>query len=220
MLTFCGLDNRSLLPPNLPVQRGQDLVFGRLVWHCLADAAFGHLPVALVHDPFPSRRFWPGEVSRAASGVDTCRIILEAVEHLVSGTTGTGPERLEALGRSLVILAELPLRTLASTAMNWLIASNRRLEGMLRERSATVSRTSARCASDMIRFCEKTKAAESRDDYWLPLDLRAADGPGGAETRMRRVLKDFGELLVQWPAMVEAARSLRAGGVRVSVDVS
>ena len=36
MLTFWGLDNRELLPPNLPINRGQDIIFGRI---CTGDAS-------------------------------------------------------------------------------------------------------------------------------------------------------------------------------------
>ena len=66
MLTFWGLDNRDLLPPNVPLNRGQDLVFGQLLWKCFGNAVFGHVPLAVVHDPVPPRRFWDGEILRSA----------------------------------------------------------------------------------------------------------------------------------------------------------
>src|SRR3712207_4913200 len=77
MWTFWGLDHRELLPPNLPTNRGQDIVFGQMLWRCFRDAVFGHVPLALLHDPARPRRFWPGEITRSAAGVDLCRLLVE-----------------------------------------------------------------------------------------------------------------------------------------------
>jgi hypothetical protein len=153
--------------------------------------------------------------------VDTCRIILEVIARFEPGCSDVSTSnRLELLGQNLVGLADLPLHSLRTTLMDWLVDSNRRFEVELRERARRVSGTSAQCASDINRFCEKLEAAENRADYWLPLDLRGTEGPAAAEGRTRGVLASFGALLLQWPGIVEAAKSLRAGGVRVSVDVA
>jgi hypothetical protein len=153
--------------------------------------------------------------------VDTCRIILEVIARFEPGCgDASTSNRLELLGQNLIRLADLPLPTLRTILMDCLVDSNRRFELELRERARRVSGTSAQCASDINRFCEKLEAAENRDDYWLPLDLRGTEGLAAAEGRTRSVLASFGALLLQWPRIVEAAKSLRAGGVRVSVDVA
>ena len=60
MLTFCGLDNREMLPPNPPRQRGQDLVFGQILLRCFEAALSGHVPLALGQQPVPSRQVLAG----------------------------------------------------------------------------------------------------------------------------------------------------------------
>ena len=55
-------------PPFVPVQRGQDVIFGATLWHCFEDRCFGHVPWALLHAPLEPRRFWSGEIVRTASG--------------------------------------------------------------------------------------------------------------------------------------------------------
>ncbi|MGH7829737.1 MAG: phosphopantetheine-binding protein, partial [Candidatus Binatia bacterium] len=49
MTVFMGFDNRDLLPPFLPVKRGEDIVFGLTLRRCFENGYFGHLPWALVH---------------------------------------------------------------------------------------------------------------------------------------------------------------------------
>ena len=39
------------------------------------------------------------------------------------------------------------------------------------------------------------------------------------ETRASSFLREFGELLVEWPEIVEAARLLRKDGVRISIPI-
>ena len=129
MLTFWGLDNRELLPPNVPVNRGQDLVFGQVLSACAPGAVFGHVPLALVHEPVPPRRFWDREVMRSAGGVDLCRVLIEAIA-LNEAAPGdmAGPERLRALGQHLTRLADLPDRPLGELLAERLRSANRRFE--------------------------------------------------------------------------------------------
>ncbi len=218
MLTFWGLDNRELLPPHVPVNRGQDLVFGQVLSTCCLAAVFGHVPLALVHDPVPPRRFWNGEVIRSAAGVDLCRVLTEAIALCeFPHEEGAAAGRLRALGGHLARLADLPGRALGELLTERLRSVNRRFERELAERAAQDSRATSQYAADIGRFFERVRSSEGRRDYWIPLDLRSADGPPGAEMRTRDIVRRFGELLVHWPAIVEAARGLRADGVRVSI---
>jgi hypothetical protein len=73
--------------------------------------------------------------------------------------------------------------------------------------------------SDVFRYCEKVRAAQSRSDYWVPLDLRLGGAAWDSEERTQAVLRQFGELLVEWPDIVEGARQLRQAGLRLSLPV-
>jgi hypothetical protein len=220
MLTSYGLDGSELLPPNFPTHRGQDLIFGQVLWKCFTDAVFCHVPLALTHDPVPARRFWPGEITRSAAGVDLCRLMIEAIglccfrEHDV-----TAPERLKALGRHILGLAELPAGFLGELLMERLHESNRRFENTLKERAQKILPRAPHYSQDVTEFFDRLRKSETREDYWIPLDLSALDGPPGAEGRVRRALKEFGELLECWPAIIEFARTLRDNGGRLSVPV-
>ena len=78
--TFFALDNRKLMPPWFPTYRGADRLFPRMLTVLHPDAVFGHVPLALPHEPVNPRNFWPGEVFRSSAGVDIFRILIELVE--------------------------------------------------------------------------------------------------------------------------------------------
>jgi hypothetical protein len=219
MLTFCGLDTREMLPPNPPQQRGQDLVFGQIMSRCFSEAVSGHIPVALGHEPVSPRRFWPGEMARSAAGVDLCRLMLEAVSacefHSREITAG---QRLRALGDHLIRIGRLPGESLAVFFQHRLHDSNRRFAQNVIARSERFPMATGYVA-DVKRYFDKLRAAEMRDDYWIPLDLWSIEGAVGAMRRLRENLVGFGRLLDAWPEIFDAAQALRREGVRLSVPV-
>lgn len=219
MLTFWGLDNRELLPPNVPNHRGQDLIFGQVLWMCFNEVLVGHVPLALVHDPQPPRRFWPGEMSRSAAGIDSCRLMIEGLrlcelrDELISPAL-----RLKALGQHLVCLAQLPDRALGEKLTKSLRHSNRLFANKLKERTQQMKERHSFYVADVIHYFEKVKTAEAREDYWLPLDMFSFDG-SGTTARVRKAFGQYGKLLDAWPSIVEGAKALRSEGVRLSRPV-
>src|SRR4029077_16768409 len=102
------MDNRDLLPPFMPVRRGQDMIFGMTLARCCHDALAAHLPWALVHVPVEKRRFWDGEMRRSASGYDTARLLIDCITSKEFGSTRNGwGEQMRILGRHLVELGNL-----------------------------------------------------------------------------------------------------------------
>ncbi|HVO92575.1 MAG TPA: hypothetical protein VMT22_07025, partial [Terriglobales bacterium] len=217
MLTFWGFDNRQLLPPNLPSHRGQDLIFGQTLWRCFETAVAGHIPLALVHDPDPPRRFWPGEMQRSAVGIDLCRLVIEAIKLCQWNEAATTPQRrLQILGEHLNQLAELPTAVLAESVKERLHESNRLLEHRLGARARALTERAPYYANDVNRYLAGLREAQNREHYWLPLDLFLPGGAAQAEKRVRHILLKFGVLLGYWPVIVEAAKLLRQDGVRLS----
>ncbi len=107
--TWAGLDNRTLLPPCMPVERGQDVIFDLTVWRCFTESFFGHVPWTLLHAPVENRAFCPGEIFRSASGFDIDKLIIACVTGYAFGpAVTTGADRLRAMGRYLEEVGNLP----------------------------------------------------------------------------------------------------------------
>jgi FkbH-like protein len=219
MTTFAGVDGRVLVPPLCPVGRVEDVVFCATLWRCLPGAAIGHLPSALRHAPVSTRRFWPGEVTRTAAGVDLCRVITEVIKAADVGASPDPAARLVALGRSLAALGSRPQADYDAFVSARLRASGEALAGWLGERLEADGRAYPWWAADVARYRELLLAAMARDGYDAPLDLDGGRGPSLARAQGRDVVRRFGELLAAWPDLVSVARELRAAGRRLAVPV-
>ncbi|MEJ2178811.1 MAG: hypothetical protein P8Y12_13055 [Gammaproteobacteria bacterium] len=182
------------------------------------DAVIGHLPFSLIHEPVPTRRFWPGEITRTAAGIDLCRLMIEAIAccSFHDGEINI-EDRLMSLGRHLIRLAAVPGNRLRKHLSQCLQDSNQCFEQTLMKRATRESICNTAYANDVTQYFNKLRTSQSNEDYWLPLDLRSVDGVKGAEARARQSLREFGELLETWPAIIHAAKTLRNADIRLSV---
>jgi hypothetical protein len=73
-------------------------------------------------------------------------------------------------------------------------------------------------ARDVARAREILAAAVASPAAAHPADLVAAFGEADGRAAFRDLVRRYGELLRAWPDLWEAARALRAEGVRPAVD--
>ncbi|MBW4493513.1 MAG: hypothetical protein KME26_10610 [Oscillatoria princeps RMCB-10] len=217
MTTFVGLDNRILLPPFLPVRRGQDLIFATTLGQCFPDACFGHLPWALLHEPVEARKFWPGEIFRTASGFDTAKLIVECVKSCSFGPGQTGgKQRLRSLGTHLTELGSLPLADFEEFVRLQVWRTSRSFISLAEEQLQQCQESPAFWANDVKKYLDILCQSLTRDDYFVPLDLLAGRSTSEARELAQRLVLKFGQLLYWWPDMVEVAKKLRSQGQRVA----
>ncbi|HEY4121440.1 MAG TPA: HAD-IIIC family phosphatase [Byssovorax sp.] len=215
MTTFFGLDNRALLPPFPPIGRGEDFVFGALLAACTPDARAGHVPWALVHAPWETRRFWPGEIARTASSTDLCRILVALIRSCPLDARVASPAaRMSTLGAHLIRVASRPERDFEAFVRSCLGGANRRLAAWLEERLSAAGGEPAWWARDVRRYLADLSGAAEQADYPVALDLAGGASDDEARARTRSAVRLVGELLEHWPAMVDETRALRARGVR------
>ncbi|MCC2669436.1 MAG: FkbH like protein, partial [Armatimonadetes bacterium] len=120
-----AFDNRHLLAPVFPSARGQDVVFGTVMWECFPDAVLGQVAQALRHTPIQPRRFWPGEMTRSASGMDLARFVIECIRVTGFSRAEAQPGRgLGQLGERLRDLAALPAVEFQHTVLRQARRSN------------------------------------------------------------------------------------------------
>jgi hypothetical protein len=211
MTTFVGLDNRTVLPPFMPVRRGEDAGFGALLRRCFSEARCGHVPWALLHAPAHPRRFSPMESVRSASGFDMAKLFLACVHSIDAGTIGSASDRLRSLGTRLVDLGAQPAREFRAWVREAADAVN---QGCLARLEARLDGATAPLfwINDVRRFLNVLRSTMHRDDYDVPLDLRQGRDEPAARELAQRVILRFGELLEAWPTLMSAAERLRHGG--------
>jgi hypothetical protein len=206
-----ALDLRGgLLPPFFPLMRNPDDVFGRMLAWIDPDVFLGLLPWTVAHEPPRARladRAALGQPIGAALAPEVMMALLGqgAAAALLQG----GPaDRLAAMGAWFAALGRLPEAEFVAFVQGYL----------RRERAATLA---------WYEQAARDGAAEGRGTEWeadIAAVIRAlrasfaAGGPAGGEVHpsARPLIGDYGRLLAAWPDLVETARRLKAGGVRLS----
>lgn len=216
MTTFVGLDNRDLLPPFLPVRRGQDLIFTKMVWECFSEGVFGHLPWALLHEPVEVRKFWPGEIFRTASGFDTAKLMIECVKSCEFGRGGNASEKLRILGRHLCELGNLPAGEFEEFIRLQTWRSSQGFIGLAEERLQSCGDAPKFWANDVRKYLDLLCKSLTTEEYFVPLDLLQGRNINDARQLAQSLVYKFGQLVLWWPEIVTTAKDLRSKGVRLA----
>jgi hypothetical protein len=193
-----AVDVRDVLPPFSPVFRAADSVFAQHLRQVRDDALIAHLPWAIRHDPEPRSN----DAAAPSPGTTVLRgseLVGWLTANRAFGPVATAADRLDGLGRAL---EEAGTASSASFAdfleVRW-----------------------ARRASDRIRALD-ARLASPGVPPWVAADATAAVAQlrdsmrraplGGLHVRPDRiqaVLRLYGGLLRAWPALLDAARTLR-----------
>jgi hypothetical protein len=207
-----GLDNRRLLPPFMPVNRGEDDIFGALLKASAEGSCVGYVPWSLAHEPAPRQR--------PAIGARSARLSAEAIVQMLIREFGPldskSPEgNLVALGNVLCDVGRGPIEAFSETVrlFAWRRASQQIawMEQLLQKHR----RLPQFWASDVDRIVATLKASVAATDYIVPRELEEAFGANAASTLMQRLVLRLGELLRVWPELRDGARQLRARGTAI-----
>jgi hypothetical protein len=219
--SFCmalnlGLDNRQLLPPFFPVLRNQDGIFGALLRGCFS-AFVGFLPQALSHAPPAPRAFSADGLWQRAARLQTSQAIQLLLGACAPPLRPTNPARaLRALGASLEELAALPAadfeELLRLNVWSSFARSAAQMEGLVRKYGGAP----AWWAEDVRQVVTVFRESLMSRALCLPGDIGAADLDSAVQA-LQKLVRQFGQLLQAWPALVEAARRLRGRGARLAV---
>jgi hypothetical protein len=216
--TATAYDHRQLLPPFLPVLRGQDFVFAATVRAAFPDAWFGLLPYAIGH-----RRPSAPRPALHANMVRTSvyAFVQRLVELQANGAPPSEPAAaLRRVGRGLESMASEPPAVFAerfrharyTECINGISALDDLLQRYLR-----TPRHWAREVDRCLRW------------QWQALRSGACLVPGGLEhaerdaatplARVQRLVLRFGRLLAAWPDIVEVTRRLSERGQRLGAPI-
>ncbi len=215
-----GLDNRLLLPPFMPVQRGEDDLFGFTMRACFSDGYFGYLPQAILHSPLERRTYPPESIQDFASSLRTHDIVLACITSFnVWPSMMSIKERLGALGRHLTELGSMTLPDFEEfVRINlWRMQSDyiSFMEAHLQSHDSSPQFW----AHDVEELIDTLRKAMEGQDYVVPQDLLEDRGLDEARKLSQRLVLNFGQLLCWWPEIVEAARDLRAQGQRLAAPI-
>ncbi len=212
-----GFDNRGLLPPFMPVMRGEDALFGLVIHACFPEAYIGHLPWAVHHAPLQQRYFTTRDLSQAASRTRLCDLVGTCVKSFFRRPgLSNGREHLRALGNHLSEISSLPLPEFEEflRLRMWEQKSGEIM--FLEAQLPDVRKLSSVFGGNMSYYLDTLQASLPKDEYIIPVDLAATCSPNEARLKVKQILFKYGQLLAWWPQMIDTATKLREQGCQVA----
>ncbi len=203
-----GLDNRSLLPPFMPVGRNEDGIFGAALRMCFQQAYRAYLPYVVRHAP-PERRSHNAHEIRFEF-FNANDILVRLMLSTEGWPRTDGAPALQALGRYLKDIGALSRAAFVDfaggvcrQAVGHQVSHVQRL--LAEDRVAP-----AYWVEDVQRFLATAQEAVTQENLCVPVDLEG--NPHERLALLQDLISQFGALLICWPTLVEAARELRDRG--------
>lgn len=215
--TAWGYDNRGLLPPFMPVGRGEDDVWGFTAQACHSDGYFGYLPWVVLHAPPEERRYPLAWITEAAGRLRIFHIMLACLSSfqmwpgLMNET-----ERMETLGRHFSALGRMPQADFEEYVHLYVWRMQSEYIAFLEHRLQSYGGLPDYWATDVKGYISALRQHLARKDYLIAQDLLAGRSPEEARRTAQRLVGKFGELLYWWPLIVQTAKTLRAQGHRLA----
>jgi hypothetical protein len=215
-----GVDNRSLVPPFLSLPRGSDGIFALTLRICFPGVYAAHVPLAIHHEPPQPRRQTFEGVWQTAGRLGSTAIVRLLLDRFAADVPRTeAAVALRHLGGRLraVAASETEFRgAVNETAMESARCTVEALDRQLADRSETPEFFRAHLAELRERILLGSRGA----DYATPHDIARVLGESSALSFLRRQVGLYGELLGNWPGIVQAACELRGDGIRLSKNVA
>jgi hypothetical protein len=215
-----GLDHRELLPPFFPVLHAEDFIFGATVWQCCPGAVAGHQSLCVLHEPGPGKSILlPSDLGPAR------RVVLFEFAHLLRrvildfepAQRASAVDRTQALGRALSELAAMPLVDFVEVLRAKTLEHESEKLGYLEDRLKDEQDAPDFWRRDVENFLLQAREALTADDFDIPYDLKTGRTPAENRVFMQQLFARYGQLLQEWPAMVEAACDLRTAGLSLAI---
>jgi hypothetical protein len=209
----CAVDNRTFLPPFLPMCRNMDGVFAMTMRSCFPKQYIGHLPWVVAHDP-PSRdwRLYEGYEPRLSE------LLVSAIaSHQVERNSVDPAANLRAVGHHLTHIGTLPRRDfeewLRRHYFHHLVGVLGRAESAFREADAVgFSSLKEHCRHHL----EEVEKALSCVEDISARDIRSGRTSEESLEMTQVAIRGFGDLLVWWPAIVSLSVATKASGAVIS----
>ncbi len=198
----CAYSGRFLLPPFMPVLRGQGPLFGATIRSGKAWSTL-RLPWALEHRTEPD-----DEGAMAAMIERTVRPGAAGFIHslVATGATARGwpDDRLAEIGRRLVTTGELPFDSFKDVVAARVRTRQRAMCKTLSEMLERHEHKPELWAADVRTYIERATAVGDAAAQVCPHDLEGHEHP---LAMLRELVLSLGRLYCAWPGMVAAARS-------------
>ncbi len=198
----CALDTTRFLPPFSPVGRGEDAVFGELVYRMYGPGSIGVVPVNVEHFPKDLPPFSVNDLENVAPRFNDLLVLcLQAMDEYLEDDEPAA--RLSKIGRHLKRVSKLSRSDYRDFIRHRFAFVTDALEATFRLISERERTASALWDSHVEKFLSARRAyAESRG-VGMAADLVVADDHVAGRTS-QSLISRFAESLMVWPDVWKA----------------
>jgi len=214
MSQITGFDNRRMLPPYLPIQRGEDRLFGYMLDFIFPTSVVLDYPWAVPHLPLPERKWRDRDLDFSPGDTFPMFFVEKIIEHK-SACLATRPEaRLSSLSGWFSDLASAPAHTLTSMYQDSRLGGDSarlaQLTGLLASTDPAPVNWKNYLRNGITQLNADLELA-SREDFKVRGVPAALEGDDLIEF-WRRVWHDFSDAISAWPEIRQAAARMTNSG--------
>ncbi len=210
-----GLDNRVILPPAIPVLRGEDYIFANTIRICMRNHVLGFPPWALAHFPGETRAFTENAAILPALFFSEQAFI--AIHSFTPSPGMDAPrDRMQALGTHLRSIASMDGADYESFIKSrWIAQAGYRI-GLMENSLMEYGHQPSFWARDLERAIKSMEEFALKGEASVPSDLLQGRTPSEARALGKKILGMYGELLYWWPLIYDTARAMKQEGVEIT----
>jgi hypothetical protein len=203
-----ALDHREILPPFMPIFRGQDILFGEVVKATVPQACTVYLPKAVVHQPWETRVSQAGALWEDVGRWGFFQLLRAMVSTFSSGSYRTTDDSLNALARHLRECSRMHSRDFGQ----WMDFERKRILSITAIRLRTLlnkhGSQPVHWAKDVENRIRETELVLKKSGPAAPTECLAGKDLERAIPLTARLAREYADLLEAWPALVRASRNV------------
>ncbi len=208
MFMCVGVDNRSLMPPFMPVQRNSDGVFGILLRYYFPNTLKGFLPVAIRHTPPEERIMTRNDFFSKIPFNRVNDIMTNLIHYLSPNINFVRPQDgLKILGQQLMHIGNLPDKDFLEFIKLCLIKRMARQIASLEQRLQDFPDAPQYWQEDVKAVVRHLQGVIETSHLYRPSDLHGTDEE--RHQLLKELIRNFGQLLYWWQELTEAVKELK-----------
>jgi hypothetical protein len=213
--SYCmGVSNDRLVPPFMPIGRGEDTVFGAMLGFADTEALFAHLGCGVVHDSSrPSGYGTDRMPSARQTRISEFLLLMLSLANRTAIST-TVAERLYRFGHDLIELSKLGCEEFVSLVAKNQLHFRCTQIATLEVTLANIPNCPIELLAAFDEYCDVFRSSAADPAFFLPIEFH---GPYSTELgfmKMQAFLGEFGGLIQVWPDVWNAAALANRGRAR------
>jgi hypothetical protein len=209
-----GLDNRDILPPFMPVFRGEDTIYSMMLRYVHSDTLYGVLPQAIYHNPQTQRLFDKEEIFNVQPVF--CDLMNFNIYWFgLTQRSTEAPERMKRLGMHLMEIGTLSNTDFEELMrlrwMSWAGNVIKDIESIIQQHDAQPEYW----VDALMKYVHALSLYAEKGSFAVPKDLSNSRSGDITADAAKKFFFQYGKLLLNWNMIYEAAKRCNTRGQHI-----